>query len=220
MDDRYYKDLIDKVQDAETKYREILYNESDMRDPIGDGFDYFTKLWNIMNDQDLNVSYETYFSSLSVCLAAFYGERQDPLPVWEHIVKRYKQILQTPEEIEPFNAVFIKFLKCVDGLIPTMDLFFELMHLAIETKNLEIAQELLWMTPTELESWGQIEDIYENDPGFAAYIECLSDIHYDTLPKDAEFKETVRNLYLAFGDNPEMEKLRNLYNLYFEEYMI
>ncbi len=215
MNDIYYKDLIEKVQDAETQYQEILYNESGMRDPIGDGFDYFTKLWNIMNDEELNVSDETYFEALSICLGSFYGERQDPLTVWENIVKKNKEVLPSPQKKDSFNKAFIEFINGNDGLIPTMDLFYELMHLAIETKNLEIAQELLWMTPTELESWGQIEDIYENDPGFAAYIECLSDIHYDTLPKDAEFKETVRNLYLAFGDNPEMEKLRKLYNQYF-----
>ncbi len=215
MDDKYYRDLIEQIKIAETKYQEILYNENDMRDPIGDGFDYFTKLWDIMNDEELNVSYETYFSSLSVCLATFYGVRQDSLPVWEHITNRYKEILQMPKEIEPFNTVFVKFLKCVDRLIPTMELFYELMHLAIESKNLEAACTLLWMTPTEVESWGQIEEIYENDPEWAAYIECLSDVHYDKLSDDQIFKETVRNLYLAFGDNSELEKLRALYDLYY-----
>lgn len=206
MDDKYYKDLIEKVQSAQAQYQEILYNEYDMRDPIGNGLEYFTKLWNILNDQELNVTDVTYFEAISICAASFYGERQDSLPIWNNIIKRYKEILPMQEKIDSFNKAFLEFLNGIDGIIPTMDLFYDLMHLAIESKNLEVASKLLWMTPTEIEGCGQLEDVYENDPEWAAYIECLSDINYDKLPDDSEFKETVRNLYLAFGDNPEMEK--------------
>ena len=85
MEEQYYRDIIEKVQSAQAQYQEILYNEYDMRDPIGDGLDYFSKLWNIINDEELNFSPKTYFEALSICLGAFYGERQDPLPVWENI---------------------------------------------------------------------------------------------------------------------------------------
>ena len=216
MDDKYYRDLINKVISANQQYSEILYNENDMRDPIGDGFEDFSKLWDIINDQDLNVSDDTYFNAVSICLATFYGERQDPLPVWNNTVKRYKEVLQDPELTESFNKAFLEFLNNgLDGLIPTMDLFYELMHIAIETKGLDIACKLLWLTPTEIESWGQIEEVYKNDPEWAAYLECLSDITYDRLPKDPEFKETVKKLYVAFGDFPNMEKLNSLYHRYF-----
>lgn len=216
MDDKYYRDLIDKVISANQQYYEILYNENDMRDPIGDGFEDFAKLWNIINDQELNVSDETYFTALSICLSTFYGEHQDALPVWNNIVKRYKEVLQNTELTESFNKAFLEFLNNgVEGLIPTMELFYELMHLAIDIKSLDIACKLLWLTPVEIEGWGQLEEIYENDPEWAAYLECLSDITYDKLPKDPEFKDTVKNLYLAFGDNPDMGKLRTLYNRYY-----
>lgn len=217
MDDKYYRDLIDKVISANQQYYEILYNENDMRDPIGDGFEDFTKLWNIINDQELNVSDETYFTALSICLSTFYGERQDPLPIWNNIVKRYKEVLQNTELTESFNKAFLEFLNNgVGGLIPTMELFYELMHLAMETKNLDIACKLLWLTPVEIESLGQIKDIYENDPEWAAYLECLSDITYDKLPKDLEFKDTIKKLYVAFGNLPNMEKLNDLHQRYFK----
>ncbi|MDE6522657.1 MAG: hypothetical protein K2L17_07560 [Muribaculaceae bacterium] len=215
MDDKYYRDLIDKVISANRLYYEILYNENDMRNPIGDGFEDFVKLWNIITDQDLNVSDETYFSAVYICLATFYGQRQDPLPIWNNIVERYQMVKQDPELTESFNKAFLKFLNNgSDRLIPTMDLVYELMHLAIETKSLDIACELLWLAPTEIESWEQIEEIYENAPEWAAYLECLSDITFERLPKDTVFKETVKNLYLAFGNMPNMDKLNNLYNHY------
>ena len=216
MDDKYYRDLINKVISANQQYCEILYNENDMRDPIGNGLQDFSKLWNVINDQDLNVSDETYFSAVSICLATFYGERQDPIPVWNNIVKRYKETLQNQDRIESLNKAFLELLdKGLDGLIPTIELFYELMHLAIETKNLDIACKLLWLTPTEIESLGQIKEVYENDPEWAAYLESLSDITYNRLPKDPIFKETIKKLYSAFGNLPNMEKLGNLYHSYF-----
>ena len=216
MDDKYYRDLIDKVISANQQYCEILYNENDMRDPIGDGLEDFSKLWNIINDQDLNVSDETYFNAVSICLTTFYGEHQDPLPVWNNTVKRYKEVLQDSELIESFNKAFLEFLNNgLDGLIPTMELFYELIHLAIETQNIVIVSKLLWLTPTEIESWGQIQEVYENDPEWAAYIEGLTDISYDNLPYDPIFKETIKKLYVAFGNLPNMEKLDNLYHRYF-----
>lgn len=216
MDDKYYRDLIDKVISANQQYCEILYNENDMRDPIGDGFEDFFKLWNIINDQDLNVSDETYFNAVSICLATFYGERKDTLPVWKNIVKRYKEAQQDSELTESFNKAFLEFLNNgLDRLIPTMELFYELIHLAIETKNIDMASKLLWLTPTEIESCGQIEEVYKNDPEWAAYIEGLTDISYDNLPNDPIFKETIKKLYVAFGNLPNMEKLDNLYHRYF-----
>ena len=212
MEEQYYRDIIEKVQSAQAQYQEILYNEYDMRDPIGDGLDYFSKLWNIINDEELNFSPKTYFEALSICLGAFYGERQDPLPVWENICKRYKKLLLSPEKTDSFTTAFLEFLNDNDGLIPTMELFYELIHLAIETQNLEIAKVLLWKTPTEIECLAQIEDIYENNPEWAAYIECLSDIHYEKLPDSPIFEATVKRLHSSFGDLPGMEKLNNLYH--------
>lgn len=213
MDDKYYCDLIDKVISANQQYCEILYNENDMRDPIGDGFEDYFKLRNIINDQDLNVSHETYFNAVSICLVTFYGERHDTLPVWKNIVKRYKEAQQNSELTESFNKAFLEFLNNgLDELIPTMELFKELIHLAIETPNIDIASKLLWLTPTEIESYGQIEEVYKNDPEWAAYLECLSDISFGCHPKDPLFKETIKKLYSAFGNLPNMEKLDNLYH--------
>lgn len=221
MDDKFYRDLIDRVSTANHLYFKMLYNEynkEDIQEPPADGFEDFSKLWNIINDQDLNVSDETYFNAVSKCLATFYGERQDPIPVWNNIVKRYKEAIQNPERIESFNKTFKDFLEKGDGgLIPTLDLFYELMHIAIGTKNLDMSSTILWLTPTEIQCWGQLEEVYENDPEWAAYLECLSDITYDRLPNDPEFKETIKELYSAFGNLPNMEKLNNLYHRYFNE---
>lgn len=40
MNDKYYRDLIEKVISANAQYYEILHNENDIRDPIGNGYEY------------------------------------------------------------------------------------------------------------------------------------------------------------------------------------
>ena len=89
------------------------------------------------------------------------------------------------------------------------------MQLAIEDENFRIVQLLLNHSPIEIEDWDQLEDDYKNNPEWAAYIEGLTDISYDNLPNDPIFKETIKKLYVAFGNLPNMEKLDNLYHRYF-----
>ena len=208
MDDKYYRDLIDKV----------LLNEKAMwggTDEPNDGYEDFNKLWGILSDEDAEVAPKTYFEAMELCINSFFGTIQDHSLVWRNIASHYAEALKDESEKSTFNKEFETFLNDVLSSVPDMSIFYDLMQLAIEDENFRIVQLLLNHSPIEIEDWDQLEDDYKNNPEWAAYIEGLTDISYDNLPNDPIFKETIKKLYVAFGNLPNMEKLDNLYHRYF-----
>ncbi len=207
MDENYYKQLIDRVN----------RNEKGMwggSDEPNDGYEEFNQLWGLLSDEEANLSPKTYFEAIDLCINSFFGTIQDQTPIWRNIATHYAQALNNDEEKEIFTLEFENFLSQILSPIPEMELFYDLMHLAIEDENLKMAMLLVNHSPLEIEEYEQLKDDYRNYPEWAAYIEGLTDIAYDKLPNDPIFKETIKILYSKFGNLPNMEKLENLYNRY------
>ena len=208
MDDKYYRDLIDKVNRNE----KAMWGGTD--EP-NDGYEDFNKLWAILFDEEATLSPKTYFEAMELCINSFFGTIQDHSLVWRNIANHYAKKLKDENERSAFNNEFETFLTDVQSSVPNIDIFYDLMHSAIEDRNFKIANLLINHSPIEIEDWDQLKDEYRNNPEWAAYIEGLTDISYDNLPKDPIFKETIKKLYSAFGNLPNMEKLDNLYHKYY-----
>ena len=208
MDEKYYRDLMDKV----------LMNEKAMwggTDEPNDGYEDFNKLWGLLFDDEATISPQTYFEAMDLCINSFFGAIQDHSLVWRNIANHYEEALRDESERSAFNSELETFLTDVQSSVPDMEIFYDLMNSAIEDRNFKVANLLINHSPIEIEDWDQLEDAYRNNPEWAAYIEGLTDISYDILPKDPKFKETVKKLYSAFGNLPNMEKLNSLYHGYF-----
>ena len=208
MDDKYYRDLIDKVN----------LNEKAMwggTDEPNDGYEDFNKLWGLLFDDEATISPQTYFEAMELFFNSFFGTIQDHSHVWRSIVHHYEEALKVENEKSAFNKELETFLSDTQDSIPDMVTYYDLMHLANEDGNFKVVQLLLNHSPIEIEDCDQLENDYSNNPEWAAYIEGLTDIAYDNLPKDQIFKETIKKLYSAFGNLPNMEKVENLYHKYY-----
>ena len=204
MDDKYYRDLIDKVNQNE----KAMWGGTDQPN---DGYEDFNKLWGLLFDDDAILSPQTYFEAMDLCLNSFFGAIQEHSHVWKNIADHYGQVLKDEGKKSAFYTELETFLTDVQSSVPDMEIFYDLMHSAIDDGNLMIANLLVNHSPIEIEGWDQLEDDYKNYPEWAAYIEGLTDISYDNLPKDPIFKETIKKLYSKFSTLPNMEKLNNLY---------
>lgn len=209
MDENYYRELIDRVNQNEKR----MWGRSEDSD---EGFDDFSKLWDIINDNKAIVSPQIYFEAVDLCMTSFFGTIQDSAPIWNHILKNYRCALENNEDKETFICAFNEFLdKNYQLQIPEMSTFYELMHLAIEDENLNTILGLIAHNPINVECWDQLEDDYKNNPEWAAYYECFSDVNYEHLPDSPIFKDTINTIYSKFGDIPEYDKLRRLHEEYF-----
>lgn len=209
MDENYYRNVIDKVN----------LNEKAMwggTDESNDGYEDFNKLWGLLFDEEATLSPQTYFEAMDLCINSFFGTIQDQSHVWRNIANHYEQALKDESLKHSFNKELELFLTDVQCSIPDMEIFYDLMHSAIEDGNIKMANLLINHSPIEIGGWDQLEDDYKNNPEWAAYIEGLTDIYYDNLPKDPIFKETIEKLYSKFGNLPNMEKLNNLYHRYYK----
>lgn len=207
MDENYYRDVIDKVN----------CNEKAMwggTDEPNDGYEDFNMLWGLLFDEDAKLSPHTYFEAIELCLNSFFGTIQDPILVWRNILTKYENALKNPNEKDCFMIEFKKFLSTGNYTISDVDTFYDLMHLAIDDKDLYMTEKFLDICPIIVECWDLLEEFYKKYPEWAAYFECLTDVSYDKLPSDPIFKETIKRLYSAFGKHPDMNKLANLYHRY------
>ncbi len=204
MDEKYYREMIDRVNRNE----KVMWSGSD--EP-NDGYEDFNQLWGLLSDEEANLSPKTYFEAIDLCINSFFGTIQDQTPIWQNIATHYAKALKSVDEKETFTTEFENFLSQILSPIPDMEIFYDLMHMAIEDDNFKIANLLVNHSPIEIEGYDQLKDDYRNYPEWAAYIEGLTDISYDKLPNDSIFKETVNRLYSKFGNLPDMEKLEHLY---------
>ncbi len=207
MDENYYREVIDKV------YR----NEKAMwdgTDEPNDGYEDFNRLWGLLFDEDAEISTETYFEAMELCINSFFGTIQDHAPVWSNIATHYAEALKNDDKGADFTQGLEKFLTDVQATIPEMETFYDLMRPTIENRNLRLANLLLNHSPIEIEGYDQLAEDYSNNPEWAAYIEGLTDISYDRLPDTPIFTETIKRLHAAFGNMPDMDKLESLYQRY------
>lgn len=207
MDENYYRKVIDKVNRNE----KAMWGGTD--EP-NDGYEDFNMLWGLLFDEDAKLSPQTYFEAIELCLNSFFGTMQDPDPIWRNIARHYEIALKGPIEKDGFKVEFNNFLNQLTSSISDMEAFYVLMHLAIEDEDLDMATLLVNHSPIEIEDYDQLEEDYPNNPEWAAYIEGLTDISYDNLPDNPTFEETIKRLYSAFGNLPDMEKLADLYHGY------
>lgn len=209
MDENYYRELIDKVKQNEK--RMWKRNETP-----NDGFDDFSQLWEIANDNEANVSPQTYFEAVDLCMTSFFGTVQEHSHVWRNILSHYERALNNNEGCKDvFNEEFEKFLENFVPSIPDMDIFYDLMHLGLDDGNLRLVIGLVGHSPIDVECWDQLEDDYNRNPEWAAYYECFTDVSYEHLPDSPIFKDTIHRIYSKFGNIPEYEKLRRLHYEYF-----
>ncbi len=207
MDEKYYRELIDRVNQSEKG----MWGGAD--EP-NDGYEDFNQLWGLLSDEEANLSPKTYFEAIDLCINSFFGTIQDYTPIWQNIATHYAKALNSVDAKESYTQEFGNFLSQILSPISDMEIFYNLMHLAIEDGNLKMVTLLVNHSPIEIEGYDQLKDDYKNYPEWAAYIEGLTDISYDKLPNDPIFNETINGLYSKFGNLPNMEKLEDLYNKY------
>ena len=70
MDDKYYRDLIDKVNQNE----KAMWGGTDQPN---DGYEDFNKLWGLLFDEEAILSPQTYFEAMGLCLNSFFGAIQE-----------------------------------------------------------------------------------------------------------------------------------------------
>lgn len=208
MDEQYYRNAINAV----TSNDKAMWGEYDS--DSNEGFEDFARLWEIVNDEDADVSPRTYFEAIDLCLNSFFGTIQDTSPVWRNIMIHYGNAVKSSTGNEDFIEEFEKFLEQNDTAIMEMETFYGLIHLAIESGNLNMATLIFNHNQMWVECWDNLDDIYTENPELAAYYEVLTDISNDFLPKkDESFRKTIRLLYSEFGHLPEMNKLNALYQI-------
>ena len=195
MDENYYRGLIDKVNRNE----KAMWGGTD---EVNDGYEDFNNLWGILSDEDAEVTPKTYFEAMDLCLNSFFGTIQDHSHVWSNIATHYGRSLTDEAMTTEFTKEFESFLTDIQSLVPEMTIFYDLMRNAVEDGNLRIATLLINHSPIELEDWDQLAEAYTDYPEWAAYMEGLTDISYDELPKDPIFSETIKRLYSKFEDLP------------------
>lgn len=98
--------------------------------------------------------------------------------------------------------------------IAGMSVFYGLMRLAIENKDLTRMKGLINRVPINPEAWGLPKEYYVKYPERDAY-GCFTDIGYEHLPDSLIFKDTIHTVYFKLRGIPEFEKERNLHKLYF-----
>lgn len=205
MDENYYRELIDKVnQNQEKMFRKGISSDK--------GFDDFKELCGILSDEDLNVSAETFLEALDLCMSSFWGSSQDETYIWDHIVSYYQQALADPDKEREFRDAFTAFAKAKAGrgYDVCVAQLTSMMHLAINAGDYEIADALIdYATCPEL--WNSEEEY----PEWSVWFAVFTDKDFSEIPHTQKATDTINELYSNLGDDPEMDRLRELHEEYF-----
>lgn len=206
MDEHYYRDLIKRV------YRNEKAMWSGCDEP-NDGYDDFNMLWGLLFDEDARLSPATYFEAIEICLDSFFGSIQDRVPVWRNIASHYSRAMNSIDKKAAFQEEFTNFLRQTSSAVPDMEIFYDIMRVAVEEKDITNARLLTDVhSPILIEDFEQFEEASSNYPEWAAYTEGLTEFTADKLPDDPAFDATIKRLHSSFGDLPGMQKLNNLYH--------
>lgn len=133
MDENYYRGLIEKVNQNE----KAMWGGTD--EP-NDGYEDFNKLWGLLFDEEATLSPQTYFEAMDLCINSFFGTIQDQSHVWRNIATHYAEALEDETQKHSFNTELEKFLTDVRSSVSDMEIFYDLMHSAIEVGNLRNSQ--------------------------------------------------------------------------------
>lgn len=207
MDEKYYRDAINAVMRNEKG----MWGQYDA--DSNEGFDDFAKLWEIVNDENAEVTPPTYFEAIDICQSSFFGTIQNPVPVWSNVLNHYKAALGNDDN--EFIRELVKFLNQNYNSIQDSTNFYQFIHLAIESEDIDMVRLIFNHASIEVECWDLLREMYSQHPEMAAYYEIFGDLTYDWLPEnETEFRDTIGILYTHFGSIPEMEKLREYYHRY------
>lgn len=209
MDENYYRKAIDAVNRNEKG----MWGEYDA--DSNEGFEDFSRLWNILNDEEATISAKTYFEAINLCIYSFFGSIQNPVPVWSDVLRHYETALKNNDEA--FVEELRKYLTDSYDSISDVSNFYRFIHLAIESDDLDMTKLIFNHTPVEAECWDLLGEMYAEHPQMAAYYEIFGDLTYDWLPEgDPEFRRAIELMYIHFGSMPDMEKLRDYHYRYCE----
>lgn len=203
MDENYYRELIDKVNQNE----EEMWDRSEDSD---EGFDDFKKLWGILSDEDADVSYYTFMDAGELCLTSFFGTTQDHKYVWDSIANHYQEALRDPDDEEEFRDAFINFAETyTDNEDPDcVAQFSKMMHLAINAEDPEMASAVM--------NCAFCPNIWTNDmeyPEWSVWFAVFSDKDFSEIPHTQKATDAINELYSKLGDHPDMDRLRELHAL-------
>lgn len=204
MDEKYYREVIDAVNRNEKE----MWGESDA--DSNEGFEDFAKLWDILNDENAEVTPQTYFEAINLCTNSFFGSVQNPVPVWSNVLKHYQTAIN--ENDSAFIQEFEKYLEESSDSIVEESNFYQFIHIAIEKGDLKMTRLIFNHTPIEAEDWDLLKQVYAEYPEMAVYYEIFGDLTYDWLPQnEPEFCNAIERLHHQFGSLPEMVKLHDYY---------
>ena len=205
MDENYYRNLIDKVNQNE----EEMWDRSEDSD---EGFEDFKNLWGILSD-DAEVSAEMFIEAAEICLTSFFGTTQDHRYVWKIIANRYDKALNDPDDEEEFRDAFIPFGEAyIENEDPDcIDQFTRMMHMAILAEDTEMA--------TAIMTCAFCPEIWVNDnkyPEWSVWFAVFSNKDFSEIPHTEKVTKTIKELYSNLGDDPTLDRLQELYDEYFE----
>ncbi|MDE6444905.1 MAG: hypothetical protein K2K64_10890 [Muribaculaceae bacterium] len=197
MNDSYYRDLIDKVQaNQDNMFYGMDESEKDFED--------FSKLWEILFDDDSAITHATFFDASDLCLYSFYGCSQNPEVVWNSILNRFKSALNEDSEYNEFREGFINFsnYNSQEGGIPST-ISYEMMRCAIEKGDLLLISAILNLAITE-DLWN------EGNSEWDVWLAIFSDKDFFEVENCQESIKALDNLKGKFHDPVILERMESL----------
>ena len=202
MNDSYYRDLIRKVD----------YNQNRMfngEDESENDFEDFSHLWEILFDEDPDITPETFFNAAGLCLYSYYGTAQDPVVVFRSILNRLNASLTDQTRYDEFKRAFIDFAETDDGNSvygPVTEIFSEMVRIAIEKSDLRLINALLDMATNE-DLWNNDDEKYAD---WAVWFSVFLDKDFSEVPVCHESIEALNSLKGKFNDERTLERIAQL----------
>ncbi|MDE6008346.1 MAG: hypothetical protein K2G90_03975 [Muribaculaceae bacterium] len=203
MDDAYYRDLVDKV---ELNQRRMFSGGDDSEKDFED----FSKLWEILFDEDPAISGKTFFDAVDLCLNSYYGASQNHTIVWESILNRYKSSLNNSVLYDDFKNAFIEFSNMNSGNAPVspdaFGIFSEMINMAIDKSDKEMVSAIIDLVCCE-ELWYDEDDI---SPEWGVWFAIFLDKDFSEVKKCPETIEALNHIKEKFNDQIILEHAENL----------
>ncbi len=202
MNDSYYRDLIRKVADNQRR----MFNGEDESE---NDFEDFSHLWEILFDEDPDVTPETFFDAAGLCLYSYFGASQNPAIVFKSMLNRLKTSLTDQTRYDGFKNAFIDFSETDDGSSvygPVTEIFSEMVRIAIEKSDLRLIIALLDMATNE-DLWNNDDEKYAD---WAVWFSVFLDKDFSEVPVCRESIEALNCLKGKFNDESTIERIAQL----------
>lgn len=199
MDDSYYRRLIKTVQNNDRN----LFNEVDS----DEYFDDFSKLWEILFEENPEISPDTFFEAADLCLNSFYGVSQDHAVVWNSVTKKVIDAIGRPDNYDEFREAFIGFSNILSEYDDPQyaDKFSEMMHSAISKGDADLIHAIIDLAFCE-ELWVNDEEYPEWSVWFAIFL----DKDFSEVPVSYKTEETINELRNIFKDGDISSRIDSL----------